>query len=750
MSQTSTQLQPAKVVAHDGVTAAAVEETTRVFVSGLPPNFTSDQLASHFGAQYKVTDSHVIADRRIGFVGFADPASAQNAARHFNKSYIRMSKIGVDLARPVEVSRDKQGNAVPLSQKRQRLGNEDENKKRKRSRADDGEHLRNGPSNEQQETLQKPQHDRRSQDTDTQQEDDAAPQPATDNDWLRGRTTRTLDLMDPDEVQMHQDDDNLYTETIQEEAANSQTQQEESKNSQVEISNARLFVRNLAFSVSEDDLQQRFSPFGKLQEVHVVKDARTSTSKGTAFLQFSEPREAEAALQQCDGITFHGRLMHILPASDKRDKGLNDYEISQMPLKKQKAVKRKLDAAKQTFSWNSLYMNPDAVMSSIADRLGVAKADILDPTSADAAIKQAHAETQLIEETKQYLFSAGVNTDAFKNKARDERCILLKNFPYGTTEGELRALLEPFGSLTRFLLPPAGTMALAQYNETFSASQALRHLSYKNIKGSVLYLEKAPHSILERQPTESGQHEPAVDQSNSTAGETSTVFVKNLNFSTTSARLKEISGSLAGFVSARVKTRTDAKRPGEVLSMGFGFLEFRSKEQAAAAVEALSGHSVDGHSLIVQLSTKSNDAGEETRQQDKKRKKEANQTKIIIKNLPFQISKKDIGSLFAQYGELKKIRVPRKFDNSTRGFAFAEFVTPKEAENAMEALGNTHLLGRRLVLEFAQGDNVDPEEEIRAIEKKVEQQSNRVHINSLKGPGRKKFSLDTARDDDLT
>ena len=54
--------------------------------------------------------------------------------------------------------------------------------------------------------------------------------------------------------------------------------------------------------------------------------------------------------------------------------------------------------------------------------------------------------------------------------------------------------------------------------------------------------------------------------------------------------------------------------------------------------------------------------------------------------------------------------------------------TPKEAENAMNALANTHLLGRRLVLQFAEGDDVDPEEEIRAIERKVEQQSNRVHF----------------------
>ncbi len=483
-------------------------------------------------------------------------------------------------------------------------------------------------------------------------------------------------------------------------------------------------------------------------QVHLVKDARESTSRGTAFVQFAEPHQAEAALQTCDGITLQGRRLHILPASDKRDKGLTEYEISQMPLKKQKVIRRKLDAAKQTFSWNSLYMNPDAVLSSIADRLGVAKSDILDPTSADAAVKQAHAETQLIKETKQYLTSAGVNVEAFQNRNRDDRCLLLKNFPYGTTETELRALIEPFGAVAKFLLPPAGTMALIQFNEAYPASEALKHLAYKNIKGSVLYLEKAPVGILDA-AVEVTKETPTQDIATSATGTTSTVFVKNLNFSTTSSRLKEVTSSLPGFVSARVKTRTDAKRPGQVLSMGFGFVEFKSKQEADSAVKALAGHSLDGHQLVAQLSSKSTDAAEATRKAATQRKKDAKQTKIIIKNLPFQVSKKDIRSLFAQYGELKMVRVPRKFDNTTRGFAFAEFVTPKEAQNAMDALTNTHLLGRRLVLQFAEGDNADPEEEIRAIEKKVEQQSNRVHFNSLKGPGRKKFSLESARDDEL-
>lgn len=74
---------------------------TRVFVSGLPPNFTSNQLGAHFAGRYQITDATVIPDRRIGFVGFRNYTLAKSAINYFDKTYIRMSKISVQMAKPV-------------------------------------------------------------------------------------------------------------------------------------------------------------------------------------------------------------------------------------------------------------------------------------------------------------------------------------------------------------------------------------------------------------------------------------------------------------------------------------------------------------------------------------------------------------------------------------------------------------------------------------------------------------------------
>jgi multiple RNA-binding domain-containing protein 1 len=58
--------------------------------------------------------------------------------------------------------------------------------------------------------------------------------------------------------------------------------------------------------------------------------------------------------------------------------------------------------------------------------------------------------------------------------------------------------------------------------------------------------------------------------------------------------------------------------------------------------------------------------------------------------------------LSSAHGQLKSVRLPKKFDSRTRGFAFLEFITRQEAENAFNALRHTHLLGRHLVLEWAE------------------------------------------------
>ncbi len=446
-----------------------------------------------------------------------------------------------------------------------------------------------------------------------------------------------------------------------------------------------------------------------------------------------------------------------MPAAAKRENKLDDFAIAKLPLKKQKQIKKKAEASSTTFQWNSLYLNQDTVNSSIAARLGVSKYDMLDPTSADAGVKQAIAETAVIQETKSFFAKNGVDLDAFKRRVKGDTAILVKNLPFGMTLEELRNMFEEFGQVLRVLMPPTGSTAIVEFAQPTHARAAFTSLAYRRVKDSVLFLEKAPKDLFtvagsNATAAPSGVSGPKLAHSKLSASDlldredapevvdTSTLFVRNLNFTTTSDRLTEVFRPMAGFMSARINTKANPKKPGQVLSMGFGFLEFRTKNEAQAALKAMNGYELDGHELLIKPSHKGLDAAEERKKEDKRLA--GSRTKIIIKNLPFEATKKDLRTLFGSYGQLRSLRIPKKFDHSTRGFAFADFITAREAENALEALKDTHLLGRRLVLEFAAADPLDAEEEIEKMEKKTRSQVNKIEMQKLTAAGRKKFNVD--------
>ncbi|KAF1825228.1 uncharacterized protein K489DRAFT_352527 [Dissoconium aciculare CBS 342.82] len=781
--------------------------SSRIFVKALPPSFTEDEFRKHFSQNGKrdVTDAKLFPRRRIGYVGFRTPEDAQKAVKYFNKTFIRMSRIGVEIATPIDETNVYKGRVGAPTGRRDAaqptsLAQPDNSMKRKREI----------PTQEEQDPKMKEFLDVMRPKTKTKvwSNGDAVENPTEQH------TAEAVSV--PAVLAEEASDDEYETvpKKIKEEqqtmaAANTTAAEPESRNEMLqndastdreqrvgaqepgdagasiptpdsqndpepsqlvntEIETARttmrLFVRNLPYDVTTEALEAEFSPYGNLEEVHVSVDPKTGSAKGFAFIQYSDPDSAEQAFVERDGQIFQGRLLHILPSKEPRSSKLDDFELSKLPLKKQQLIKKKRDSESKSFNWNSLFMNADAVVANVADRLGLSKSEVLDPTSSDAAVRQAHAETHVIQETKAYFRSQGVDLDSFKKRQRGDTAILIKNIPYDLGKDELKRLCEENGDVTRFAIPPSGAVAIVEYKNAAQCKNAWSALSYRRVKNTVLMLEKAPADVFAGKVTsqtvdasvnsEQGGVEKVsatdlkgADQTVPDTVGTATLFVRNLNFTTTSALLTDTFKSFEGFMSARVKTKTDPKKPGQILSMGFGFLEFQSASQAQVALKVMDGHLLEGHKLQIRASHRGTDAAEERRKTDAQKKAAAQSTKVIIKNLPFEVTKKDIRALFGAYGQLRSVRVPQKLDRSTRGFAFADFMNAKEAQNAMESLRDTHLLGRRLVLDFAAEEPQDAEAEIEKLQQKVGAQVNKLALQKLTSGGRKKFT--TQNDEDI-
>ncbi|MGD9763865.1 MAG: RNA recognition motif domain-containing protein [Candidatus Binatia bacterium] len=73
----------------------------------------------------------------------------------------------------------------------------------------------------------------------------------------------------------------------------------------------KLYVGNLAFSATEDELKQYFSQAGTPDSVAIIKDRLTGKSRGFGFVEMRTDTEAAQAIQQLDGKDFKGRPLKI-------------------------------------------------------------------------------------------------------------------------------------------------------------------------------------------------------------------------------------------------------------------------------------------------------------------------------------------------------------------------------------------------------------------------------------------------------
>jgi multiple RNA-binding domain-containing protein 1 len=199
--------------------------------------------------------------------------------------------------------------------------------------------------------------------------------------------------------------------------------------------------------------------------------------------------------------------------------------------------------------------------------------------------------------------------------------------------------------------------------EPTEARAAFKQLAYSRYKSSLLYLEKAPLGIfahgyheskqaasMQAQSTQRQVDVEALLESNPTVENqydhdigTSTLFIKNLNFDTTEATLRDVFTPVGQLRKVTIRKKKNPKRPDQLLSMGFGFIEFAGEDTANRALKSLQGFVVDGHALQLKISSQSNMdeiSGSST-------KSKANiGTKLIVRNIPFEATRKDIMELF--------------------------------------------------------------------------------------------------------
>ena len=718
------------------------EDCSRLIVKNLPKKITTERLRQIFSSKGSVSDVKLAnapdgTFRRFAYIGFTNDSAALKAKQYFDSSYIDTSKISVQIALPVgdpNLPRawSKYSKVPPLhgASDAEKAPSKDTVKK---GFATPNSFVENPSDPHCSKFISSFAHKKNAIKT-WSNDEVAMMEPIVQKDHsgkrkiieaveskkpggagiLLPRTRIKFDDDSFDNTEPDLDGSALSPANVKsyshiqnnDEIAESQEQ----TSAETILETGRLFIRNLSYSCTEDDLTALFSKFGLLTEVHIPKSKDAKLSKCFAYVSFMMPEHAVSAFSSLDNTSFQGRLMHIMPAAARKS------DFSMKTGSKSSKTRSMADNPESEQNWNTLFIRTDTVAEAISERLGITKGELLDPTDPGLATRFAVAETQLVQDTKSYLERHGVVLDVFSatNSRRSDNVILVKNLPFSTDISEIRNQFGKHGHLGRVLLPPTKAMGVVEFLEASEAKAAFNSLAYSKFKGIPLYLEWAPVGSLA--PPKESQADPLPafiqnvddeDKGGEAQETANTLYVKNLNFSTTPESFKSIFNGIDGIRSIRIATKRDAKKG--MISLGFGFVEFKNPVSLNKAIDRLQNQVLDGHALHFSRSHH-NQAGLQqtlrTKTTDIPKWVSSACTKLIVRNIPFEASEKEVRDLFKSFAQVKRVKLPKKFNRQHRGFGFVDFLSHYEAKNAFETLSNTHFYGRHLVLEWAKPDQL--------------------------------------------
>ena len=688
---------------------------SRIIVKNLPKNINENDIKKHFSVKGDVTDVKIMKkengkSRNFCFVGFRDENSAKNAVDYFNKTFLKTSKIDVEIAKVQGDPSLKKNKG-----KKNKFNNDDDN------------------NNQNKETK------------------DSKIKKILELSKITKNSSK-FDQVLENKNKENNNNENEENNKENNNNNNNNNENEENNNNEKNLDPKRLYLRNLPFQITENDLQNTFEKFGTISDIHIPINHKTNESFGYAYITYETVESCVMALSKMDETFFMGRKLHIEIAEEKTKKinnnnnnNLNEKNNNKKlsSFKSEKILQLKQNYSNQE-NWNYLFLNQNAVIDSIASRLNIPKSELLNKENPDIAIQISAMETKIINETKEWLKNEGINLDILKGKrncTRSNTIIFVKNISNKTNKETLEKYFERFGSLIRFLISPSNTLAICEYVNKKHALNAMKHLSYKEIDGLPLYLEFAPEGIINNNNINLKENINESNENNNESNENNNnidlkkgkiLFITNLSFSTTEKQLKHFFESKDYHINKVeiVKHKKDNKN----VSSGFGFCEFKSEEDMLKAIKNLNNNLLGGHSIKLSIAkTKS----ENKNFLGKKRKNETelndyeynnkniDNTKLLIKNVAFEANKDELRKLFKVYGNIKNLRLPLKLDGSHRGFCFVEFISHDEAQKAFKELQNTHFYGRKLVIEWAQiNKSVDE------LREETLKKSNLIHVQT--------------------
>ena len=82
-----------------------------------------------------------------------------------------------------------------------------------------------------------------------------------------------------------------------------------------------LYISNLSYNISDEDLRLLFADYGEITSAKVIMDRETGRSRGFGFVELSDDELAKKAIEELNQASYHGKVINITEARPREDRG---------------------------------------------------------------------------------------------------------------------------------------------------------------------------------------------------------------------------------------------------------------------------------------------------------------------------------------------------------------------------------------------------------------------------------------------
>lgn len=357
---------------------------------------------------------------------------------------------------------------------------------------------------------------------------------------------------------------------------------------------ASLYVGDLHPDITEAMLYEKFSPAGPVLSIRVCRDMITRRSLGYAYVNFSQPADAERALDTMNFDVVKGKPIRIMWS--QRDPSLRKSGVGNVFIKNlDKSIDNK--ALYDTFSAFGNILSCKVVCDENGSK-GYAFVHFETQDAADRAIEKMNG--MLLNDRKVFVgrFKSRKEREAeLGAKAKEFTNVYIKNFGDEMNDERLKELFDKYGKTlsVKVMTDPTGKsrgFGFVSYEKHEDANKAVEDMNGTELNGKTVFVGRAQKK-MERQAELKRKFE-LLKQERISRYQGVNLYIKNLDDTIDDEKLRKEFSPFGSITSAKVMLE-------EGRSKGFGFVCFSSPEEATKAVTEMNGRIVGSKPLYVAL-----------------------------------------------------------------------------------------------------------------------------------------------------